>query len=167
MFEHTGLSGSRTRGLCSTELLEVTVCSPSCIMTISPLSSEPSARLFTEELWELALMDMDGSEWELSMLFTVPVRSMYCSTSYRHQRALNTNETEPEITSATEHDVCFIDTTKTDPMMLFINSKNLHHKQLGQKQSPSLHWIVQSVLNEGSMNSVFSGLLFNVQIKLY
>lgn len=70
-----------TRGLCRTELLEVTVCSPSCIMAISPLSSEPSARLLTELLWELALIDMDGREWELSMLLTVPVRSIYCSTS--------------------------------------------------------------------------------------
>lgn len=51
-----------TRGLCRTELLEVTVCSPSCIMAISPLSSEPSARLLTELLWELALIDMEGSE---------------------------------------------------------------------------------------------------------
>lgn len=71
-----------TRGLCRTELLEVTVCSPSCIMAISPLSSEPSARLLTELLWELALIDMDGREWELSILLTVPVRSMYCSTSW-------------------------------------------------------------------------------------
>lgn len=71
-----------TRGLCRTELLEVTVCSPSCIMAISPLSSEPSARLLTELLWELALIDMDGREWELSMLLTVPVRSIYCSTSW-------------------------------------------------------------------------------------
>lgn len=70
-----------TSGLCNTELLEETVCSPSCIIAISPLSSEPSARLFTEELCELALIDMEGSECELSMLFTVPVRSMYCSTS--------------------------------------------------------------------------------------
>ena len=70
-----------TKGLCRTELLEVTVCSPSCIMAISPLSSEPSARLLTELLWELALIDMDGREWELSMLLTVPVRSIYCSTS--------------------------------------------------------------------------------------
>lgn len=71
-----------TRGLCRTELLEVTVCSPSCIMAISPLSSEPSARLLTELLWELALIDIDGREWELSMLLTVPVRSIYCSTSW-------------------------------------------------------------------------------------
>ena len=63
------------------EELEVTVCSPSCIMAISLLSSEPSARLLTELLWELALMDMDGTDWELSMLFTVPVRKRYCSTS--------------------------------------------------------------------------------------
>jgi len=52
-------------------------------MAISPLSSEPSARLLTELLWELALIDMDGREWELSMLLTVPVRNMYCSTSWR------------------------------------------------------------------------------------
>lgn len=77
------VQGSLTRGLCRTELLEVTVCSPSCIMAISPLSSEPSARLLTELLWELALIDMEGSEWELSMLLTVPVRSMYCSMSWR------------------------------------------------------------------------------------
>lgn len=51
-------------------------------MAISPLSSEPSARLLTELLWELALIDMDGREWELSMLLTVPVRSIYCSTSW-------------------------------------------------------------------------------------
>lgn len=44
------------------ELLEVTVCSPSCIMAISVLSSEPSARLLTDELWELALMDIDGTD---------------------------------------------------------------------------------------------------------
>lgn len=44
------------------ELLEVTVCSPSPIIAISELSSEPSARLLTEELWELALIDMEGTE---------------------------------------------------------------------------------------------------------
>lgn len=64
------------------ELLEVTVCSPSCIMAISLLlSSEASARLLTELLCELAEMDMLGTDWELSMLLTVPVRSRYCSTS--------------------------------------------------------------------------------------
>ncbi|TNN45940.1 hypothetical protein EYF80_043889 [Liparis tanakae] len=65
------------------ELLEVTVCSPSVIMAISPLLSEPRSRLLTEELWELAEMDMLGTDWELSMLFTVPVRSRYCSASCR------------------------------------------------------------------------------------
>lgn len=49
-------------GRCIIELLEVTVCSPSCIIAISALSSEPSARLLTEELWELALMDMEGTD---------------------------------------------------------------------------------------------------------
>lgn len=64
------------------ELLEVTVCSPSCIMAISPLlSSEASARLLTELLWELAEMDMLGTDCELSMLLTVPVCNRYCSTS--------------------------------------------------------------------------------------
>lgn len=51
-----------TVGRCMMELLEVTVCSPSPIMAISVLSSEPSARLLTDELWELALMDMEGTE---------------------------------------------------------------------------------------------------------
>ena len=64
-----------------TELLEVTVCSPSPIMAISSLWSEASARLVTELLWELALMDMLGTDWELSRLFTVPVRNKYCSAS--------------------------------------------------------------------------------------
>lgn len=80
--DRTLIQFALTRGLCRTELLEVTVCSPSCIMAISPLSSEPSARLLTELLWELALIDMDGREWELSMLLTVPVRNIYCSTSW-------------------------------------------------------------------------------------
>lgn len=67
------------------ELLEVTVCSPSCIMAISLLlSSEASAKLLTELLWELAEMDILGTDWELSMLLTVPVRSRYCSTSCTH-----------------------------------------------------------------------------------
>lgn len=44
------------------ELLDVTVCSPSPIMAISALSSEPSARLLTDELWELALMDIEGTD---------------------------------------------------------------------------------------------------------
>lgn len=71
-----------TVGLWMMELLEVTVCSPSCIMAISLLlSSEASARLLTELLWELAEMDILGTDWELSMLLTVPVRSRYCSTS--------------------------------------------------------------------------------------
>lgn len=51
-----------TEGRCRIELLEVTVCSPSPIMAISVLSSEPSARLLTDELWELALMDMEGTD---------------------------------------------------------------------------------------------------------
>lgn len=51
-----------TEGRCMMELLEVTVCSPSPIMAISALSSEPSARLLTDELWELALMDMEGTD---------------------------------------------------------------------------------------------------------
>lgn len=71
------------------ELLEVTVCSPSCIMAISGLlSSEASARLLTELLWELAEMDMLGTDWELSMLFTVPDRNRYCSASlHTHRQA--------------------------------------------------------------------------------
>ncbi len=74
----------RTEGRWMMELLDVTVCSPSCIMAISALSSEPSARLLTEELWELALMDIEGTDWELSILFTVPVCRRYCSASYTH-----------------------------------------------------------------------------------
>lgn len=68
------------------ELFEVTVCSPSCIMAISLLlSSEASARLLTELLWELAEMDILGTDWELSMLLTVPVLRRYCSTSWQTQ----------------------------------------------------------------------------------
>ena len=85
-YRETGKTVGLTSGLCRTELLEVTVCSPSPIMTISPLSSDPSARLLTELLWELALIDMLGSEWELSMLLTVPVRNMYCSVSCRDRQ---------------------------------------------------------------------------------
>ena len=66
------------------ELLEVTVCSPSCIIAISALSSDWSARLVTEELWELALMDMLGTDWLLPRLLTVPVLR-YGSASYTHQ----------------------------------------------------------------------------------
>lgn len=73
------LTGSRWM----TELLEVTVCSPSCIMAISPLSSEASARLFTELLWLLALMDMLGTDWLLSMLVMVPVQWRNCSDSWQ------------------------------------------------------------------------------------
>ena len=79
-------------GRCIMEELEVTVCSPSVIMAISLLSSEPSARLLTEELWELAEMDILGTDWELSMLPTVPVRSRYCSTSWARGRGKERGE---------------------------------------------------------------------------
>lgn len=75
-----------------TELLEVTVCSPSCIMAISApsSSSEASARLLTLLLWLLALMDMLGTEWLLSMLLMVPVRCMNCSTSWGRDESQRT-----------------------------------------------------------------------------
>lgn len=69
---------------CITELLDMTVWSPS--MSTSLLSSPASVRLFTELLWELALIDMLGVDWLLPTLLTVPVRLTMCSGSLKEKR---------------------------------------------------------------------------------
>lgn len=56
---------------CMTELLDITVWSPS--MSASLLSSPASVKLLTELLCELALIDILGMDWLLPTLFTVPV----------------------------------------------------------------------------------------------
>lgn len=68
---------------CITELLDMTVWSPS--MSTSLLSSPASVRLFTELLWELALIDMLGVDWLLPTLLTVPVRLPMWSGSLKEQ----------------------------------------------------------------------------------
>lgn len=87
VFLKTSNAESVLTGLrCMTELLDMTVWSPSIRSSSLRLSGAVSFRLLTELLWELALMDMLGMDWLLPTLFTVPVRPPPGSSSWRARR---------------------------------------------------------------------------------
>lgn len=77
---------------CMTELLDMTVWSPSIRSSSLRLSWAASFRLLTELLWELALIDMLGMDWLLPTLFTVPVRPPPGSRSWRQSRKSGTEK---------------------------------------------------------------------------
>ena len=79
--------------LCTTEELELTVPSSSCIMTSSGLlSSITSCMLFTLLLPLPVLTDTLGMEWMLPRLSTSRFRPLPCSPSCREQALRLQNE---------------------------------------------------------------------------